>query len=306
MKILVTGGAGFIGSNLVEELAGKHEVTVLDNFSLGREENLSAVREKIELVKGDICDEALVNRLSAGADVIFNEAAASSSPMFLSDLKKAFAINVEGFINILNAARKNDVSRVIYASTSSIYGNNPTPLVEDMRVEPPNFYSASKLANENLAKLFAKEYRIETVGFRYMSVYGPHEKSKGGFANLVSQFLWAMQRGESPVIYGDGTQTRDFTFVRDVVLANILAMEKPRLGGEIFNIGTGRMASLNELVYLLNRLLGTSIKPVYVENKVKNYIESQQADTSKIMKVLGFVPKYTLEDGIREMLSSQA
>ena len=226
MKILVTGGAGFVGSNLVEALVEKkHEVVVLDNFSLGRKENLKTVLGEVELVDGDLRDFDLIKKTTKNVDVIFNEAAASSSPMFKERLRDAVAVNVDGFVNILNAAKENGVKKVIYASTSSIYGNSPPPLKEDMKVVPVNFYASTKLLNEHLAILFSKEYGLETIGLRYMSVYGPKEQSKGIYANLVSQFLWSMQKGESPVIYGDDTQTRDLTYVKDVVKANILAME---------------------------------------------------------------------------------
>jgi nucleoside-diphosphate-sugar epimerase len=242
MKILVTGGAGFIGSNLTEALAAKgHDVTVLDTFSLGRMENLAPVKSKIKIIKGDIRDLETVKKVTKDVDIVFNQAAASSSPMFLKDLRNAVSVNVDGFINLLNACRDNSVKKLIYASTSSIYGNNKPPLKEDTQVWPVNFYSTTKLLNEHFAALFSREYGLETIGFRYMSIYGPHEKGKGIFANLASQFLWAMQRSEQPVIYGNGEQTREFTYVMDVVNANILVMNsKKNFSGEVFNIGTGK------------------------------------------------------------------
>lgn len=301
MKILVTGGAGFIGSNLVEELVRRgHSVIVLDNFSLGTKKNLQGLDVKV--VEGDIRDKKTVNIAASGADVIFNQAAASSSPMFAKDLRGAVAANIDGFINILNAARENGAKRIIYASTSSVYGNLPPPLREDMNVTPPNFYAATKLANEHLAKIYTSECGIETVGFRYMSIYGPKEEGKGIFANLVSQFLWAIQKNESPVIYGSGEQTRDFVYVKDVVAANLLAMEKSKIGSEVFNIGTGTATSLNSLTTLLNRLLGKNVKPGYIKMPVKNYIDTQLGDISKISEKLGFKPKYNLEAGIKDML----
>ena len=305
MKILVTGGAGFIGSNLAEALVTEgHSIRVIDNFSLGKMENLGIVKNKIEVVNGDIRDFELVKKATKGVDIIFNQAAASSSPMFLNDLRNAVSVNVDGFINLLNACRANDVKKLIYASTSSIYGNSKPPLREDMKAVPVNFYSSSKLLNEHLAILFGREYGIETIGFRYLSIYGPHEKTKDIYANMASQFLWAMQRNEQPVIYGDGTQTREFTYVKDVVSANILAMNsKKNLSGEIFNVGTGKSASLNEIVTVINKLLGKSIKPKYVKNPVKNYINAQLSDISKIKKLLGYKPKYSLEDGLKEIIS---
>jgi len=305
MKVVVTGGAGFIGSNIVLRLVELgHEVTVLDNFSLGIEKNISSVRKQINIIKGDLLNEKLVRNAFKGADIVFNEAAASSSPMFFKNLKEAVSVNVEGFINVLNAARDNGVKKMIYASTSVVYGNRNQPLSEEMPLQPSNFYAASKLMNEHLARIFGQEYGLETVGFRYMSVYGPNEESKGIYANLVSQFLWAMRKNEQPVIYGDGKQTRDFIYVKDVVEANILAMEsKKKMMGEIFNIGTGRCWSLNELIGILNKFLKKSIKPKYIEMPIKNYMASQLSDNKKINSVLGFKPKYMLEDGIKDMIN---
>jgi len=300
MKCLVTGGAGFIGSNIAEALVEKgHDVVVLDNFYLGRKNNLSAIINKIELVEGDIINRKKVDEVMKGVDFVFHQAAASSSPMFIEDLENSVYVNVNGFINILESARKHDVKRVMYASSSSIYGNQDGPLKEDMRVIPPNFYASTKLMNEHTAFSYHHQYGLELVGFRYMSVYGPHEESKGIFANIVSQFLWWMREGKRPVIYGNGNQGRDFVFAKDVASANILAMEKSKLGNEVLNVGTGKEVTLNELVVILNKILGKSIKPEYVENKVKNYILSQRADITKIKNVLGWEPKFLLEDGIR-------
>ena len=301
MKILVTGGAGFIGSNLACELVKLgHEVVVLDSFFLGSMDNLASVKDKVKVVKGDIRKEEDVMKAAEGVNVIFNEAAASSSPMFKDDLRGSVAANVDGFVNILNAARKND-AEVIYASTSSVYGNNPPPLKEDMKINPPNFYAATKFAGEHLSAVFTSEYGVKTIGFRYMSVYGPREESKKTFANLVSQFLWSMQKDEAPVIYGDGKQTRDFTYVADVVQANILAMDA-NIKHDIFNVGTAKATSINEMIDILNKVLGKDIKPKYIETPVKNYILTQLSDISKIKAALGFEPKYTLEQGIRAIL----
>ncbi len=304
MKVLVTGGCGFIGSNIAEALADEYEVVVLDNMFLGSISNISAVKDRVKIVKGDILDAELVNK-TADVDFILHEAAASSSPMFKQDLGGSFAVNINGFINVLNAAKENSVKRVIFASTSSIYGNTPGCLKEDMSVSPPNFYAVTKLCDENLARIYSQEYGIETVGLRYMSIYGPHECSKGIYANLVSQFLWDIKKGKKPVIYGNGKQTRDFTYVKDAVHANILAMEaRKKFLGEIFNIGTGNSVSLNEMVGILNKVLGKEIEPEYIENPVKNYIMMQKADLSKARRILDYEPRFTLEQGIRDMVSS--
>ena len=299
MKILVTGGAGFVGSNIVESLVEeKHEVVVLDKFVLGSLKNLESIKDKITIVTGDITNKKNVFDAGNGCDIIFNEAAASSSPMFKEDLANSVKINVEGFVNILDAARKND-AKVIYASTSSVYGNNPSPLTEDQTITPPNFYAATKYSNEHLARIYTSEYGITTTGFRYMSVYGPHEKAKNNFANLVSQFLWDMKKGIAPIIYGDGKQTRDFIFVKDIVKANLLAMNLKGQKSEIINAGTGRATDMNELIDLINTTLNTKITAKYIKNPVKNYIPTQRGSTIKAKEVLGFEAKITLEDGIK-------
>ncbi len=305
MKVLITGGCGFIGSNIAEAcVKDGYEVVILDNFFLGRTGNIETIKDQVKLVKGDVRDEKLIMEIMDGVDYVIHQAAASSSGMFRSDLKGSVAINIEGTINLLNAAKEKDVKRFIYASTSSIYANNQPPLREDMFVIPPNFYAATKLEKEYLATIFSQDHGLETVGLRYMSVYGPHEDGKGIYANLVTQFLWSMQKGEQPIIYGDGKQTRDFTYVKDIVQANMLAMTvRKKMLGEIFNVGTGTSHSLVELVSIINKILGTDIQPKYVNIPVKGYILSQCADISKIGEALDYKPRYSLESGIKDMLA---
>ncbi len=304
MKCLVTGGAGFIGSNLAESLVKRgHEVIVLDNFFLGIAKNLEKIKKDIELVKGDIRDSELLLKITKGVDVIFNQAAASSSPMFKENLEDALSVNIDGFVRILNAAKINNIKRVIYASTSSIYGNSKPPLREDMKLDPVNFYASSKLMNEHLAVLYGVEYGVETVGLRYMSIYGPHEDGKTKYANMATQFLWEIREGKPPIIYGDGNQTRDFTYVMDVCKMNMLAATaKKKMMGEVFNVGTGKATSLNELVSIINKLLGKNIRPKYEDMPFNNYISVQQADISKAKNILGYKPEYTLEKGLSEII----
>ncbi len=310
MRILVTGGAGFIGSNIAEALVGGgHDVIVLDNFSLGSRENLSELEDRIEIVEGDVRNTETLEPLIDGADYVFHEAARSSAPMFDSDPRAGVDVNVNGFLNVLELSRRHDVSGVIYASTSSLYGGVRGKQREDAKVVPPNFYSATKLAREHLSMLYTKNYGLPTVGFRYFSVYGPHERPKGRYANIISQFLWEMMEGRPPVIYGDGTQSRDFTFVADVVSANVLAMEaieKKRKGisGESFNVGTGRAASFNDIIKFLNAALGKNLKPKYVKNEIKNYVQDTLADLSKAKKFLGYSPKFSLKEGIEKTIEA--
>ncbi len=304
MKVLVTGGAGFIGSNITEALVEKgYEVTVLDSLFLGREANLKSVIDRIDFVKGDVCNRQVVFNVMKGVDYVLHQAAASSSPMFSENLKGAVAVNIEGFINVLDAARENSVKRIVHACTSSVYGSNPVPHSESMPVEPPNFYSASKFGAEHIAKIYSSEYGLETVGLRYFSVYGPHEKAKGRFANTVSQFMWDMKEDRAPVIYGDGSQTRDFTYVRDTTEANMMAMKKPGVSGEIFNVGTGISKSFNDIIMMLNAALGTNVKPKHIINPLKSYVGDTLADTAKAESVLGFKARTSIEDGIKEIVS---
>jgi nucleoside-diphosphate-sugar epimerase len=305
MKCLVTGGAGFIGSNLAREAVERGwQVRLLDNFYLGSSENLSSLKREIKLINGDIRDRKTIDAATKGIDYIFHQAAVSSSQMFVPDPSEGFSVNVQGFANLLFHAHKNGVQRVVYASTSSIYGDLPTPHREDMFIKScPNHYAASKLASEYLAKAHTLQQGLETVGLRYFSVYGPREERKGKYANMISQFLWGMKREETPVIYGDGFQTRDFTYVKDIVEANFLATKKKRASGEVFNIGTGRSTTINAAVSLLNKNLGTNLKPKHVRNPIKNYVCHTLADTEKAKNLLGFEAKTSLEKGIKILLS---
>lgn len=293
MKYLVTGGAGFIGCNIALWLRKEgHQVVVADDLSLGMRENLGA----IHLERGDVRDKAFVDWLSEDVDGIFHEAARSSAPMFIPDPRDGLDININGFANVLEAARKYDLP-VVYASTSSLYSKCQPPHSESQEVVPGSLYEMSMLTREEIARLYTELYGMNLVGLRYFSVYGPHEQHKGKYANNISQFLWAMSQGERPVIYGDGSQTRDFTYVDDVVEANILAM-RSRLKGEIMNVGTGTSYSLNSIIEKLNAAMGTKIVPKYVKNPLKNYVAHTLAETSKTEKLLGFRPKITLDDGI--------
>jgi len=219
--------------------------------------------------------------------------------MFYLDPREGVDVNVKGFLNIMKVARERDIP-VVYASTSSLY-SGCSPRTGDMVVRPGSFYKYSFYAREGIASLYAELHGVRSVELRYFSVYGPGEEHKEGFANNISQFIWEMMKGKSPVIYGDGTQTRDFIFVDDVVEANILAM-RPDLKGEVVNVGTGVSTSFNKLVRMLNEALWTSIKPVYVPNPIKNYVMHTMADTEKARRILKFEAKIDLREGIRRTL----
>lgn len=299
MKILVTGGAGFIGSNLARTLAKDHNVTVLDNLYLGDRKNLDS--NGVEFVEGTVMDGELVGKLCRDCDYVFHNAAISSSPMFRSEPELGLQVNIFGFMNVMRAAKENGVKKVVYASTSSLYNGNPLPYSEEQPVTAKTFYEASFRMREVVAQTFYFENDVHSIGLRYFSVYGPGERHKGQYANNISQFLWDMMKNERPVIYGDGTQRRDFTFVNDVVAANVLAM-KSSIDFGVFNAGTGIGTSFNDMVSLLNKLLGTSIEPVYVENPIRNYVHDTIADLSLVTKSLGYRPQWTLESGIRHLI----
>ena len=293
-NILVTGGAGFIGSNLVAELVRKHKVTVLDNFHSGKMSNLNDNVTVVNDSSGNIGDRFS----NADIDVIFHLGIPSSSPMYKENpMLVGSAIN--DAINVFEFAKKTG-AKVVFASSSSLYNGLPTPNQEDMDVMVADYYTEARLGIERVAELYHKLYGISVVGLRFFSVYGPNEHAKGIYANIISQFLWEMQDGKIPVIYGDGKQTRDFVFVSDVVRACILAMETDVSG--TFNVGTGVSHSFNDVVDLLNNAIGTDIKPQYIENPVKNYVARTLADLTKVKVALGFRSEYSLDKGIDEIV----
>lgn len=301
-RILVTGGAGFIGANACNILVAEgYDVVALDTLALGRRENLDA---RVSFIRGD-CGNADDLRRAGAIDFIIHLAGSSSAPMFTDDLPGSFVNNIRGHISILEFARERGAKKVLFASTSSIYGDGTPPFAETTHVAPPNFYSVSKHCQEELSNVFHQTYGTEIIAFRFMSVYGRHEEHKGRFANLVSQFIWGMEQGKQPVIYGDGSQTRDFTHVSDVVSAFKLALRtRKRFGFDVFNVGTGRAVNLRELVAAINKALKTDISPRHVGNPVTTgYINVQQADLSKISRELGYAPTVALEIGIADIVA---
>lgn len=310
MNYVVTGGAGFIGCNIVRRLLQNgQQVTILDDMSLGKRENLEGLpREKMRVVEGDVRDARIIKDLTKGIDGIFHDAARSSSPMFSPDPREGIEVNLNGFLNVIEAARRNDIP-LVYASTSSLYSKSEPPHKEGLSVMPSSFYEYSFYVREVVGRLYSELYGVSVVGLRCFSVYGPHEEYKGTYANNISQFMWDLLKRKSPIIYGDGTQTRDFIFVEDVVEANLLAMNAG-LKGEVINVGTGVSTSFNEIVELLNKELGIGIRPTYVPNPIKNYVRYTQADTKKAQRLLNFRAQIPLNEGIKRTkeyyLSKQA
>lgn len=300
-KILITGGAGFVGSNAANTFSNEgHEVTVIDNLLLGRQENLEP---QVRFIEGSVTKKEDLEKVGS-VDYIIHLAASSSSPMFVSDLIGSYENNIIGHIQVLEYAKAVDAKKVLFASTSSIYGNNPIPLTEDQLVTPPNFYSVTKHCQEETSYVYHQVYGLEIIGFRFMSVYGLHEEHKGKFANLVSQFIWGMEQWKQPTIYGDGTQTRDLTNVKDLIQAFRLAMEtEKRFGFTVFNVGTSEAINMLDLMDILNKVMGTNIPGKLIENPIKSgYVKTQQADLTKINRELGYKPTVTIEEGVREIV----
>lgn len=298
MKILVTGGLGFIGSNICERLVNdEHEVVALDNMHTGREENVDSIKGKIRIVKKSSGEIASLNEKF---DAILHQGVYSSSPMYKENPHLTAKV-IDEWISILEFAKKNPC-RLVWASSSSVYNGHAPLHREGMDIKITDFYTEGRYAMERIAKLYSDFYGVHSVGLRYFSVYGPHEKSKGKYANLVTQFLWDIKAGRAPVILGDGKQSRDFVFVADVVEANMRALNFKETG--IFNVGTGKTTPLNEVVSLLNEKLGKSVKPKYEENRIKNYVAVTQADTKKAEEMLGFRAKTHLEQGVEKLIAS--
>jgi len=305
-KGLIVGGCGFIGSNIVTSIP-EVDWAVIDNLSLGKIENLPK-RDNIKFAKIDMFESQKLKEFITKShrenpfDFFMLQNGPSSNPMYYPNPFRPYSELVLGTINIFDLARELDVNKVIYASTSSIYGGKKDPCSESEKIVPPNFYSVAKHSVEELSRVYYDTYGISSIGFRYFSVYGKKERHKGRFANIITQFIWDMLDGKRPVIYGDGSQTRDFTYVDDVVLANRMSLEYDRRGAHIFNVGTGRSNSFNDVVALINKALGQNIRPRYVENRISNYIAHTLADISKIKEEMGYAPRVGLEEGIRVLV----
>lgn len=297
MKIVVTGGAGFIGSNLVRKLVGEHDVTVIDNFSTGSPENLAGIEEDVTMINDSACS---IGKYIDECDVIFHLGIPSSSPLYKDD-HTLVGSSINDAINVFEFAVRSG-AKVVFASSSSLYNRMPMPNDERFRVEITDYYTEARLCIERFSKLYSELHDIDVVGLRFFSVYGQNERAKGEYANIVSQFLWDMQEMNVPMIYGDGSQSRDFTFVDDVVDACILSMKFD--GSGIFNVGTGARHSFNEVVDLLNIELGTQMTPMYIENPIKNYVDHTLAYTRLAQTEIGFDAKITLEQGIHKLCES--
>jgi len=302
MLMLVTGGAGFIGSNLVDALVTEgHEVRVLDNLSTGNADNLRFAR-RVELIRGDIRDAETVRKAAEGVSVVFHQAALPSVPRSIADPLTCHEVNATGTFNVLLAARDAGVRRVVFASSSSVYGNTAElPKRESMPTNPLSPYAAAKLAGEHYARLFHQLYGLETVGLRYFNVFGPRQNPNSEYPAAIPKFIRLTQSGRQPVVYGDGEQTRDFTPVSNVVDANLGAAFSPWAAGKVYNVGCGRRISLNHLLSLIGELTGRVVRPDYQPAKPGDVLDSL-ADIEAARRDLGYEPRMGIEEALAELV----
>jgi nucleoside-diphosphate-sugar epimerase len=300
---LVTGGAGFIGSHLAEELVRRdHQVRAVDDLSTGARRNLDAVASQVDFVEGDLCEMAVCRAAVAGVDYVLHQAAIPSVPRSVQDPLTSHRANVDAALNVLIAARDAGVKRLVYAGSSSVYGDTPTlPKREDMPPGPLSPYALQKLVAEQYCRMFTRLYGFETVTIRYFNVFGPRQNPGSPYSGVISLFSAALLQGRRPVIYGDGEQTRDFTYVANVVDGVLRACKAPRVAGDVINVATGARISLNDLLHSMNRLLGTRLEAVYLEPRAGD-VRDSQADITKARDLLGYVPHASLDEGLRATL----
>lgn len=294
-RIIVTGGAGFIGSNLAEVLAAEgNEIVVIDDLSAGRAENLAGIDAR--LVLGSILDRGLLRRELEGADTVFHLAAVASVQRSVENPLLVNEINLNGMLEVLDAARDAGVRRVVFASTAAVYGMSPDlPKREDMRPDPRSPYAVTKLAGEYYASTFQELYGLEAVALRFFNVFGPKQDPSSEYSGVISRFISAIMKEEQPVIFGDGEQTRDFVFVKDIVRACILASKSRSTG--VFNVARGQSTSLNQLLMMLGRIAGRRVSPRYAPARAGD-IRHSLADISKA-ETIGYQPQCAVEDGLR-------
>jgi UDP-N-acetylglucosamine/UDP-N-acetyl-alpha-D-glucosaminouronate 4-epimerase len=300
MRVLVTGGGGFIGSHLAGRLASAgHRVRVLDNFATGRRSNVVALDDDVELVEGDIQSYERVHNAIAGCEVVLHQAALPSVPRSVADPLTSNATNVTGTLNVLLAARDAGVRRVVFASSSSVYGITPElPKREDMAPLPVSPYAVAKLACEGYCRSFGEVYGLETVALRYFNVFGPRQDPRSQYAAVVPNFITSLLTGQRPTIFGDGHQSRDFTYVENVVQANLLAMQADIAPGRVYNVACGERVTLNQLVAVLRELLGTGLEPVYAAPRAGD-VRHSLADLTASRRDLGYEPSVDLREGLR-------
>jgi len=299
---LVTGGAGFIGSHLAEELVRRgHQVRVLDNLSTGKRKNLEHIAG-VEFIEGDVADPDACVRSVQGIDFVLHQAAIPSVPRSVKDPVTSNRANIDGSLNILVAARDAGVKRLVYAGSSSAYGDTPTlPKREDMPTDPLSPYALQKLVAEQYCRMFTRLYGLETVTIRYFNVFGPRQDPGSPYSGVISLFSTALLERREPTVYGDGEQTRDFTYIANVVDGVLRACTAPGASGEVINVATGGRVSLNELLRTINRIVGTDLAARYAEGRAGD-VRDSQADITKARRLLGYEPLVQFEEGLRRTL----
>ncbi len=300
MRFLVTGGAGFIGSNIVINLVERgYSVRVLDNFATGQRSNLEPVLKDIELIEGDIRDFWTVVKATKGIDYILHQAALPSVPRSIDNPLTTTEVNINGTLNVLEAARFNNVQRIVYASSSSVYGDSPVmPKIEDAKPMPKSPYAITKLAGEEYCINFFQLYGLETVVIRYFNVFGPRQNPFSQYSAVIPKFINLLKSGQTPTIWGDGSTSRDFTYIENVVSANLLACEKKTAAGQVINIACNKEYSLNDLVEKLNNIIGTDISPEYGPAKIGD-VKHSLASISKAAEFLGYSPEVDFDEGLK-------
>ena len=300
MRVLVTGGGGFIGSNLARALAERgDDVRVLDNFSTGNRANLADLTGEVEIVEGELRSYERVHAATRGVEVVFHQGALPSVPRSVQDPLTTSAVNVEGTLNVLLAARDEGIRRVVFASSSSVYGNsNELPRVETQNPDPISPYGVSKLAAERYCVSFARVYPLETVALRYFNVFGPNQDPTSQYAAVVPRFITTIADGRPVPIYGDGEQKRDFTYVANVVEANLLAAEATDVNGKVLNVATGRATTVNELAEAIGALLGLPVDRELFPERTGD-VRDSWADVARARELLGWDARIGLDDGLR-------
>src|SRR5438552_524025 len=300
---VVTGGGGFIGSHIVEELLRRNEtVTVIDNFSTGKHENVDPFADDVEIIEADIAEAKNLAQFLKGVDYVIHQAAIPSVPKSMADPVKSHHANVDGTLRLLVACREAGVKRVVYASSSSLYGDSPTlPKHEGMMPNPLSPYGAQKLFGEMYCQVFTKAYGLETVSLRYFNVFGPRQDPSSQYSGVLAKFIPALLQDRQPVIYGDGLQSRDFTYVQNVVEANLLACTAPGVAGEVFNVACGDRITVNSMLQQINTVTGKDITPIYAEPRSGD-IKHSQADITRAKADLGYQPKVSFAEGLRNTI----
>ena len=303
-KVLVTGGAGFIGSNLAEELIRQGaRVTIIDNFTTGFRENLEEIRGDFEFIEGDINDETALTNAIEGVEIVFHEAALPSVPRSVEDPAETHRVCVDGTFNLLNKAKDVGVRRFIYAASSSAYGNQPVlPKVETMRPDPPSPYAVAKLTGEYYCRAFHHVYGIETMSLRYFNVFGPRQNPASMYSGVISRFIDALMTGQSPVIYGDGEQSRDFTYISNVVNANIKAAQTTLGFGETINVANGDRITLNSLLDILKTITNSPNTIADYQPPRSGDVTHSQADNARAIECLDYSVIVGLEEGLRKTI----